>query len=92
MMIHQQDETLSSIQKSLRTLASQAGLIGQETVEQNEMLDDVGHRVDRTESKLGGAMHRMQRFIRETEEKKSGWCITILIIILCVLLLAVILV
>ena len=37
------------------------------------MLDDVGHRVDRTESKLGGAMHRMQRFIRETEGEFSSF-------------------
>lgn len=36
MMIHQQDETLTSIQGTLRTLATQAGLIGQETSEQNE--------------------------------------------------------
>lgn len=35
-MIHQQDETLTSIQGTLRTLATQAGLIGQETSEQNE--------------------------------------------------------
>lgn len=33
----------------------------------DRMLDDLGHRVDGTESKLGGAMHRMRRFIRETE-------------------------
>lgn len=31
------------------------------------MLDDLGQRVDRTEGKLGGAMKRMQKFIRETE-------------------------
>ena len=36
MMIHQQDETLTSISGTLTTLAEQAGLIGQETVEQNE--------------------------------------------------------
>ncbi|KAF8320383.1 hypothetical protein DL93DRAFT_2218269 [Clavulina sp. PMI_390] len=92
MMIHQQDETLTSIQGTLRTLATQAGLIGQETAEQNEMLDDLGQRVDRTEGRLGSAMKRMQKFIRETEETKSGWCIMILIVILCALLLAVILV
>lgn len=31
------------------------------------MLDDLGQHVDRTESKLGGAMHRMRKLIRETE-------------------------
>ena len=73
------------------------------------MLDDLGTSVDRTENKLGSAMKKMQKFIRDTEggrdslaqkpvlmfssraETKSGWCITILIIILCALLLAVVL-
>jgi len=92
MMIHRQDQTLSSISGTLDTLAQQAGLIGQETEEQNELLDDVGQSVDRTDTKLGGAMKRMQKFIRETEETKSGWCITILIIILIILLVIVMLV
>jgi hypothetical protein len=72
------------------------------------MLDDLERNVDRTDSKLSGAMQRMKKFIRQTEgelqsllssrklilfpETKSGWCIVILIIILMALLLAVILV
>jgi len=36
MMIHRQDQTLSSISGTLDTLTQQAGLIGQETEEQNE--------------------------------------------------------
>jgi len=91
MMMHQQDETLTSISGTLTTLATQAGLIGQETMEQNELLDDLGRGVDETESKLSGAMKKMQRFIRQTEEKGSGWCISILIIILIILLVAVVL-
>ncbi|KAF9513779.1 hypothetical protein BS47DRAFT_1376624 [Hydnum rufescens UP504] len=89
MMMHQQDETLTSISGTLTTLAAQAGLIGQETMEQNELLDDLGRGVDGTESKLSGAMKKMQRFIRQTEERGSGWCISILIIILIILLVAV---
>ena len=122
-MIHRQDQTLSSISGTLDTLTQQAGLIGQETEEQNELveviilkwsltyagyfrlLDDLGQNVDRTDTKLGGAMKKMRKFIRETEglptyyrlirpvfsvssklETKSGWCITILIIILIILL------
>lgn len=91
MMMHQQDQTLTSIQGTLRTLAQQAGLIGQETAEQNEMLGDLEQQVDRTDGRLGGAMKKMQKFIRDTEETKSGWCITILIVILVCLLLAVVL-
>jgi len=67
MMIHRQDQTLSSISGTLDTLTQQAGLIGQETEEQNELLDDLGQSIDRTDTKLSGAMKKMRKFIRETE-------------------------
>ena len=77
------------------------------------LLDDLGRGVDHTESRLGGAMKKMQKFIRQTEgelhfpvrciyanypnvvleltERGSGWCISILIVILIILLVAVVL-
>ncbi|KAI0090398.1 t-SNARE [Irpex rosettiformis] len=92
MMIRQQDETIDTIAGTLTTLAEQAGLMGQEISEHNEMLTDLERNVDGTDSKLGNAMRKMKWFIRQTEERKSGWCIAILIVILMALLLAVILV
>jgi len=92
MMIQQQDQAINSIAGTLSTIAQQAGLMGTEISEHNEMLDDLDHGVDRTSNKLSDAMHRMRKFVRETEERRSGWCITILIAVLLVLLLAVILV
>jgi len=92
MMIQEQDRTIDTISGTLSTLAQQAGLMGQEIGEHNEMLDDLEVGVERTDSKLSGAMRRMRKFIRQTEETKSGWCIIILVIILMILLLAVILV
>ncbi|KAI0064337.1 hypothetical protein BV25DRAFT_1800828 [Artomyces pyxidatus] len=92
MMIQQQDQTISSIAGTLSTIAQQAGLMGTEIVEHNEMLGDLEQNVDRTDTKLEGAMRKMKKFIRDTEETKSGWCIGILIAILVILLLAVILV
>ncbi|KAI8976684.1 t-SNARE [Trametes punicea] len=92
MIIRQQDETIDSIAGTLNTLHEQAGLMGQEIGEHVEMLEDLERGVDRSEAKLSSAMSRMRKFIRQTEETKSGWCIAILIIILMALLLAVILV
>ncbi|KAI0277929.1 t-SNARE [Russula aff. rugulosa BPL654] len=92
MMIQQQDQTISSIAGTLSTIAQQAGLMGSEISEHNEMLDDLDRGVDRTDSKLSNAMRRMRKFVRDTEESKSGWCIAILIAVLLILLLAVILV
>ncbi|KZO95373.1 hypothetical protein CALVIDRAFT_168568 [Calocera viscosa TUFC12733] len=56
------------------------------------MLGDLEQGVDRTDTKLGGAMKTLRRFIRQQEETKSGYCIIFLIVILCVLLLAVVLI
>jgi len=58
----------------------------------SRMLDDIEQGVDRSGAKLDDAMKRMRKFIRDTEETKSGWCIIILVIVLLVLLLAVILI
>ncbi|KAJ7666253.1 t-SNARE [Mycena polygramma] len=90
MMIQEQDRTMDSIAGTLSTLAQQAGLMGQEIVEHNEMLDDLERGVDQTDTKLNGAMRRMRKFLRQSEEKGSGWCIVILIIVLTILLLLII--
>ncbi|TFY70797.1 hypothetical protein EVG20_g2211 [Dentipellis fragilis] len=90
MMIQQQDQTISSISGTLSTLAQQAGLMGREIGEHNEMLGDLEQGVDQSDTKLSSAMRRMRKFVRQTEETKSGWCIAILIVILVVLLTIVI--
>lgn len=92
LLLQEQDRAMDSISGTLNTLAQQAGLMGHEIGEHVEMLDDLEANVDRTDSKLSNAMRRMRKFVRDTEETKSGWCITILIIVLVALLLAVILV
>jgi len=92
MMIQEQDRTIDTISGTLSTLAQQAGLMGQEIGEHNEMLEDLEAGVEHTDTKLSDAMRRMRKFIRQTEETKSGWCVIILVVILMILLLAVILV
>jgi hypothetical protein len=56
------------------------------------MLSDLEQNVDQTDDKLSDAMRRMRKFLRDSEEKGSNWCIIILIVVLMALLLAVILV
>jgi len=92
MMIQEQDRTIDSISGTLSTIAQQAGLMGREIGEHNEMLDDLEQGVTHSDQKLSDAMKRMRKFIRDNEETKSGWCIIILVIILLALLLAVILI
>lgn len=56
------------------------------------MLTDLEQNVDQSDQKLNDAMRRMRKFLRDSEEKGSGWCIIILMIVLMALLLTVILV
>jgi len=56
------------------------------------MLDDLERGVDRTDGKLNDSMLRLRKFLRDSEEKGSTWCIGILIVILMALLLVVILI
>lgn len=56
------------------------------------MLVDLEQNIDRSENKMSSAMRRMRKFLRDSEDSKSNWCIMILVIVLMVLLLAVILV
>lgn len=81
---------MDSISGTLTNLAHQAGLMGQEIEQHVEMLEDLEQHVDGTDTKLNTSMRRLRRFVRETEETKSGWCITFLIIVLIILLIAVI--
>ncbi|EJC99292.1 uncharacterized protein FOMMEDRAFT_148802 [Fomitiporia mediterranea MF3/22] len=84
MIMQEQDKTIDSITGTVVTLTEQAGLMGTELREHNELLGDLEHNVDHTETKLNKSLRRLQRFVRETEETKSGWCIAILIVILCI--------
>ncbi|PSR78009.1 hypothetical protein PHLCEN_2v7604 [Hermanssonia centrifuga] len=72
MMIRQQDQTIDTISGTLSTIAEQAGLMGREIVEHNEMLDDLEMNVDKTDSKLSDAMRRMKKFVRQTEGIKQN--------------------
>ncbi|OCF37582.1 hypothetical protein I316_00708 [Kwoniella heveanensis BCC8398] len=67
LFVQRQDDTLGVISGTLHTLASQAGLIGHEVHAQSEMLDDLGNRVDHTDSKLRKVSKTMQDFIRRNE-------------------------
>ncbi|KAJ3543949.1 hypothetical protein NMY22_g2956 [Coprinellus aureogranulatus] len=92
MMLREQDQAIDSIAGTLNTIQQQASLMGQEINVHNEMLDDLERNVDKTDDKVSDGMRRLRKFLRDSEEKGSGWCIVFLMIVLMCLLLAVILV
>ncbi|KAJ2925430.1 hypothetical protein H1R20_g11723, partial [Candolleomyces eurysporus] len=55
------------------------------------MLDDLERNVDQTDSKVNNGILRLHKFLRDSEEKCSGWWIVIMIVLVA-LPLAIILV
>ncbi|KAG9019791.1 hypothetical protein FRB90_007934 [Tulasnella sp. 427] len=72
MMMEHQDSMLSTIGGTLSTLVEQAGLMGREIGEHNDMLSNLEAGVDRTQNKLNGAMKKLQKLIRDTEAVSSS--------------------
>jgi len=66
-IMHEQDEALDGVFKTVGTLREQAHVMGRELEEQGEMLDEVDTLADRVGGKLQGGMKRITTIIRKNE-------------------------
>lgn len=82
---------MDTIGTSLHTLREQAQLIGQEAGEHVIMLGELDTEVDHTQTRLQGAIKRMDHFVARTDQRLGGWSVWILITVLLLLLLILIL-
>ena len=86
-IMHEQDEALDGVFRTVGNLREQADVMGRELEEQGEMLDSVDKQVDSVGDKLQGGMKRLNHIIRKNEEKYSTCCIGLLITVLIILLI-----
>ncbi|CAO3626637.1 unnamed protein product [Cunninghamella blakesleeana] len=89
-LFQQQDQHLDTMAGTLVNLKDIAGTMNREVDDHVILLDELGDNVERTDSKLKRAMHRVTDILRREEESKSGYCICCLIIVLIILLVLVI--
>lgn len=89
-VIREQDTHLDSIHQTMYNLNQQAMIMGGELEDQGFMLDDLDQDLDRTSSKLERGLKRVNFVIEKNRERASDWCIGILVVALCVLLILVI--
>ena len=68
-MMHEQDEQLDGVFKTVGNLRQQADVMGRELEEQAEMLDDVDKDADRVGSKLQNGLARISWVIKNNEGK-----------------------
>jgi len=86
-IMHEQDEALDGVFRTVGNLREQADVMGRELEEQGEMLDSVDKQVDSVGDKLQGGMKRLNHIIRKNEERYSTCCIGLLIAVLVFLLI-----
>jgi len=88
-MMHEQDEALDGVFKTVGNLRMQADTMGRELEEQADLLDDVDNVADRVGGKLQAGIKKIGYVIRKNEDTYSSCCIGVLIVALIILLVLV---
>lgn len=85
-MMREQDVHLDGVFQTVNTLRQQAGDMGRELEEQREMLEDTDRLADRVGGRLQTGMDKLKYVVKHNEDSLSSWCIGLLIMVLCILL------
>lgn len=85
-MMREQDEHLDGVFQTVGNLRRMADDMGREMEEQMEMLEVTDTLADRVGGRLQTGMDKMKYVIRHNEDRLSSWCIGLLIMVLCILL------
>ncbi|KAL1799095.1 hypothetical protein ACET3X_003132 [Alternaria dauci] len=85
-MMHEQDEALDGVFRTVGNLRQQADDMGRELEEQGELLADVDNVADRVGGKLQTGLKKVGWVIKQNEDSWSSCCIGVLIFVLILLL------
>lgn len=89
-LMHEQDEQLDGVFRTVGHLRDQANDMGRELESQAVMLGEVDTLADRVGGKLQGGMSRLKHIVRQNEDTMSSFCIATLIFVLVLLLILII--
>ncbi|KAH7135121.1 t-SNARE [Dendryphion nanum] len=85
-MMHEQDEALDGVFRTVGNLRQQANDMGRELEEQGQLLDEVDVVADRVGGKLQTGLKKVGWVIKKNEDSWSSCCIGVLIFVLILLL------
>uniref|UniRef100_A0A8W8KRZ1 t-SNARE coiled-coil homology domain-containing protein n=1 Tax=Magallana gigas TaxID=29159 RepID=A0A8W8KRZ1_MAGGI len=92
MIIRSQDDQLDMIGSSVGVLKNMSHQIGNELEEQNLILDEFGHEMDNTESRMDTTMKKMAKVMHMSNDKRQWCAIGVLLgVILIIILLFIVL-
>lgn len=77
-LVRQQDEQLVLISGSVGTLKSMSRRIGNELDEQALILDDMGHEMENTETKMDSTLKKMAKVLRMSNDRRQWMAIGVL--------------
>ncbi|KAK7189765.1 hypothetical protein DPSP01_005824 [Paraphaeosphaeria sporulosa] len=85
-LMHEQDEQLDGVFRTVGNLRQQADDMGRELEEQGDLLNDVDNVADRVQGKLQTGIKKVGWVIKKNEDRWSSCCIAVLIFVLILLL------
>uniref|UniRef100_A0A3Q3KLD7 t-SNARE coiled-coil homology domain-containing protein n=1 Tax=Monopterus albus TaxID=43700 RepID=A0A3Q3KLD7_MONAL len=85
--LEQQDEQLELVSGTIGVLKNMSERIGMELDEQAVMLDDFGHEMDNTQSRLDNVMKKLAKVSHMTSDRRQWCAIGVLLTILFVVVL-----
>ncbi|XP_071369206.1 syntaxin-6 isoform X3 [Centroberyx affinis] len=87
LMAEQQDEQLELVSGTIGVLKNMSERIGMELDEQAVMLDDFGHEMDNTQSRLDNVMKKLAKVSHMTSDRRQWCAIGVLLAVLFVIIL-----
>ncbi|XP_048773921.1 syntaxin-6-like [Ostrea edulis] len=87
MIIKSQDDQLDMIGSSVGVLKNMSHQIGNELEEQNLILDEFGHEMDNTESRMDVTMKKMAKVMHMSNDKRQWCAIGVLLVIMLIIII-----
>ncbi|XP_028407811.1 syntaxin-6-like [Dendronephthya gigantea] len=85
LIMESQDDQIQLVGHSVGVLKNMSQRIGDELDEQNVLLDDLGHEVDMTDSRLQQTLQKIEKVLKLADDKKQTYVLIGLIVILVVI-------
>ncbi|XP_067942091.1 syntaxin-6-like [Watersipora subatra] len=87
LMIRAQDEQIDNIGASVTVLKNLSTTIGTELEEQSGLLDDFGHEMEETGSRMDNTMKKIAKVTKMSNDRRQWCAIGVLIVILLILII-----